>query len=483
VVVVTSASAAVAPSTTAIEPATATATGTPGAAAGLLATPLLSPARIPITLQSLTAGQSLGPALASAMSAKAIGAGAAAASCAEVAQDGVVLYQDHPDRPVLPASNMKLITSTALLDKLGPNYTFTTTLRALHPPANGVLEGNIYFVGGGDPLLREPSYAASASAAGQASSATGSVFTNVTKLVGDLQALGIHEVTGGVVGDGSRYNSLTSVPGWPARYVEEGDVGALSALGIDDGFATAGPPVPVGAPPAVQSAGVLTDLLRSAGIDVEGAPSEGQPPAGTALIAQLASAPLSQILGEVLRESDNTAMELLTKELGLKEYGSGSTAAGLRAVWADLAGDGLPVEGFVNADGSGLSRSDRVTCALLVAVLLKAGANGLLVRDLPVAGRSGTLAEEMQRTIAAGRVRAKTGTLDDVKALSGWVWPAPGQGAGNPQLSSPVVFASVLNDLATTLPETTGSPADLTSRVALDIAAYPKVPALARFEP
>ncbi len=185
----------------------------------------------------------------------------------------------------------------------------------------------------------------------------------------------------------------------------------------------------------------------------------------------------------MLRESDNTAIELLTKELGLEQYGAGSTAAGLRAVRADLASDGLPVKGFANADGSGLSRSDRVTCALLVAVLVKAGANGLLVRDLPVAGRSGTLAEEMQRTIAAGRVLAKTGTLDDVKALSGWVEPSPGQGEGNPQLSSPVVFASVLNDLATTLPETTESPADLTSRVALDIAAYPKVPALARFEP
>ena len=81
---------------------------------------------------------------------------AAAASCAEVAQDGVVLYQDRPDLPVLPASNMKLLTATALLDGLGPNYTFTTTLLALRVPVNGVVEGDLYFVGGGDPLLREP---------------------------------------------------------------------------------------------------------------------------------------------------------------------------------------------------------------------------------------------------------------------------------------------------------------------------------------
>jgi D-alanyl-D-alanine carboxypeptidase/D-alanyl-D-alanine-endopeptidase (penicillin-binding protein 4) len=344
-----------------------------------------------------------------------------------------------------------------------------------------VLEGDLYFVGGGDPLLREPSYAASAFPPG--SSEGKPVFTNVTDLVGDLQALGVHEVTGSVVGDDARYDSLTSVPGWPARYVEEGDVGAMSALGIDDGFAAAGPPVSIGAPPAVQSAGVLTDLLRSAGIDVVGAPAQGLLPAGTRLIAKLVSPSLGAILGEVLRESDNTAIELLTKELGLKEYGSGSTAAGLRAVRADLASDGLPVKGFVNADGSGLSRTDKVTCALLVGVLRRAGPDGLLVRDLPVAGRTGTLAQEMHGTIAAGRVRAKTGTLDDVKALSGWVEPASHQGAGNPQLASPVVFATVLNHLATTLPQPAELPADLTSRVALDIAGYPKVLPLDRFEP
>ena len=152
-----------------------------------------------------------------------------------------------------------------------------------------MLEGNIYFVGGGDPLLREPSYAASVFPPGSTEGKP--VFTNVTDLVGDLKARGVHEVTGSVVGDDARYDSLTSVPGWPARYVEEGDVGAMSALGIDDGFAEAGPPVPEGAPPAVQSAGVLTDLLRSAGIDVDGAPTEGQLPAGTSLIAETGLAP------------------------------------------------------------------------------------------------------------------------------------------------------------------------------------------------
>jgi D-alanyl-D-alanine carboxypeptidase/D-alanyl-D-alanine-endopeptidase (penicillin-binding protein 4) len=376
---------------------------------------------------------------------------------------------------------MKLLTATALLERLGPGYTFTTTLRATGTAAGGVIEGDLYFVGGGDPLLRLPSYAASAAVQGSVQGEP--VYTNVTELVGDLEALGIHEVTGSVVGNDTRYDSLRTVPGWPARYVAEGDVGALSALGIDDGFAAAGPPVPDYAPPAVQSAGVLTGLLRSAGIEVGGAPTEGPVPPGSRVIAKLVSPPLGEILGEVLRESDNTAIELMTKELGLEVYGSGSSAAGLRAVRAELVSEGFPVAGFVNADGCGLSRSDRVTCALLLAVLQWWGPNGLLVRDLPVAARSGTLADEFQGTVAAGRVRAKTGTLDDVKALSGWVEQAAGQGAGNPQLSSPVVFASVLNDLAATLPVAADTPAQLTERVAVDLARYPKVAPLAHFEP
>ena len=126
--------------------------GSPSTA--LLTTPLLSPARLPETMQDLAASRRLGAAVASAMSARSLGATAAASSCAEVAQDGRVLYQDHADLAVIPASNMKLVTATALLDKLGPSYTFQTDLKVLQKPVHGVVHGNLYLVGGGDPVLR-----------------------------------------------------------------------------------------------------------------------------------------------------------------------------------------------------------------------------------------------------------------------------------------------------------------------------------------
>ena len=105
------------------------------------------------------------------------------------------------------------------------------------------------------------------------------------------------------------------------------------------------------------------------------------------------------------------------------------------------------------------------------------------MRDLPVAGRSGTLVDELRGTVAAGRVHAKTGTLDGVKALSGWALAVTGQGAGNPALGAPVVFATVLNGLAPTLPDPADTPAGLTDQVALDVAEYPRAPALVKFEP
>lgn len=436
---------------------------------------MLSPARLPETLQDLAAEHRLDIQLAAAMSPANLGAPAAANSCAEATQDGRILFADHIDKPVIPASNMKLATATALLDKLGPSYTFQTSVMAVQKPVNGVVRGNLYLVGGGDPVLRLP--------ADRPTGPPPQHYSNFDALATELKAAGVKRVTGAVVGDDTRYDSLRSVPGWPARYEQEEDVGPLSALDVDDGLATAGGGVNEGLPPAVQAAGILTNLMRSEGLRVGAPPTSGKTPHGAKLLVKLVSPPLNQILRVVLQESDDTAMELMTKELGLKVRGVGSTAAGTAVVRADLKADGLPVQGFANADGSGLSRSDRVTCSLLVAILERSGPDGLLADDLPVAGRSGTLVDELVGTVAAGRVHAKTGTLDGVKALSGWVDPVKGQGKDNPGLAAPVIFADVLNDLPPTLPNPHATPQGLTDQVALYVAKYPEAPPLARFEP
>jgi D-alanyl-D-alanine carboxypeptidase/D-alanyl-D-alanine-endopeptidase (penicillin-binding protein 4) len=137
-------------------------------------------------------------------------------------------------------------------------------------------------------------------------------------------------------------------------------------------------------------------------------------------VASIESAPLADVVGVMLRESDNLAAELLVKELGVRFGGRGSTEAGLGVIRQSLTTMGLAGDGLAAADGSGLDRSDRLTCELLEATLTRAGDSGPLANGFPVAGRDGTLATRMRRGAARRRCRAKTGTLSNVSALSGY---------------------------------------------------------------
>jgi len=171
---------------------------------------------------------------------------------------------------------------------------------------------------------------------------------------------------------------------------------------------------------------------------------------------------MRQIVTEMLNDSDNTTAELLTKELGFRSGGVGSTAAGvavLRATARTLApgvfGD------FVLSDGSGLDRSDRATCRALTALLDATGEREALVASLPVAGRSGTLAGRFAGTPAAGRLAAKTGSLEGVVALSGYATDAR---------HDPIAFTILVND-----------PRDIVARLLVDrvgvvLVGYPQGP-------
>ncbi|MEZ5137835.1 MAG: D-alanyl-D-alanine carboxypeptidase [Acidimicrobiales bacterium] len=123
----------------------------------------------------------------------------------------------------------------------------------------------------------------------------------------------------------------------------------------------------------------------------------------------------------MLLRSDNHIAEQLLKELGVVAEGRGETAAGARAVAAWTASVGAATPGSVVVDGSGLDPTNATSCQGLVAALDALGPDGVVGRGLPVAGRTGTLAGRFAATAAAGRLRAKTGTLDDVRALAGFV--------------------------------------------------------------
>jgi D-alanyl-D-alanine carboxypeptidase/D-alanyl-D-alanine-endopeptidase (penicillin-binding protein 4) len=139
------------------------------------------------------------------------------------------------------------------------------------------------------------------------------------------------------------------------------------------------------------------------------------------VVAELRSAPLRDITAQLLTWSDNQTAELVIKEVGFSRSGRGATAAGADGVEAVLTDAGFDLAGSDPEDGSGLAGTNRVTCGLLHQVLADAGPRSDLVRGLAIAGRTGTLAATFNDTPAEGRLRAKTGSLNEARGLSGVV--------------------------------------------------------------
>jgi D-alanyl-D-alanine carboxypeptidase/D-alanyl-D-alanine-endopeptidase (penicillin-binding protein 4) len=246
-------------------------------------------------------------------------------------------------------------------------------------------------------------------------------------------------------------------------YITENEIGPVGALVVNDNFAQFRPKKTIATPdPSRHGAVVLTDLLRGRGVIVPDA-SSGAAPAEAGAVASVDSPPLPEIVGEMLRESDNMTAEVLTKELGRRFGSAGTWAEGTRVIRETVAEAGLPAEGYAAVDGSGLDVSDRLSCALLMHALDLAGPTGPVADGLAVAGRTGTLALRFKGNPAEGRLRAKTGTLNNVVGLVGFVAAADDR---------TLEFALLANDL----PDKTESGRVLQERVGGILAQYPQAP-------
>jgi D-alanyl-D-alanine carboxypeptidase/D-alanyl-D-alanine-endopeptidase (penicillin-binding protein 4) len=346
---------------------------------------------------------------------------APADTCVQVTEASNALVSQKEGDALIPASNLKLVTAAATLDLLDPQSRFTTSVATDGAPTDGkVVRGNLYLIGGGDPLLSTSPYLSQLPNGEQPS-------TDMAALADQITATGIREITGSVVGDESRYDDVRTIEAWPQRYLTQGQVAPLSALVVDDTWtAGAGP----GAEPAVHAAGVLTELLADRGVQIAGSPRSGVAPPDASLLTEIDSLTVAEIVDEALRFSDNTTVEMLVKEIGLEVSGTGSTAAGLQAIRDWLAASGLPAGGVVLDDGSGLSEENRVTCALLASLLQADGSEGVIAAGLARPGEPGTLDDKLLAQDLRGRVRAKTGTLRTVTALSGWLRTVPERDLG-----------------------------------------------------
>ena len=179
-------------------------------------------------------------------------------------------------------------------------------------------------------------------------------------------------------------------------------------------------------------------------------------------IASVKSPPLKDIVTSMLRSSDNLTAELVVKELAAKGGAQGTTTAGAAAVLAKLKDLGVATDNVTLVDGSGLSHDNRDTCATLAGVLSLRSRPGLetLLSGLPVAAQSGTLVDQFVGTPLAGKVTAKTGSLDGVSGFAGLV-----------TLKRPIEFTFLDNG---TFNETVG--AGLRVRFATQVGTYPDAP-------
>jgi serine-type D-Ala-D-Ala carboxypeptidase/endopeptidase (penicillin-binding protein 4) len=320
------------------------------------------------------------------------------------AETGHRLFAVRRSTPRILASNTKLFTIGAALGRYGPDGTLVTRVLTGSPldAATGIVDGNLYFVGGGDPVFGGGAYVRSA---------YGGRGATVEKLAKKLYDGGLRVVRGRVVGDESLYDSRRSGPA--EGYAASGEVGGpLSALVFNHGLMSTGR---FQTDPPSYAAGRLTDALQRLGVKVSKSARSGRAPSGAVELASIRSMAMSRIAQLTALPSDNFFAELLAKGLG-----DGTTAGGARSIVRFAHKRGAEVH---LSDGSGLSRSNQAAPQDVVRFLdheRDTPEFDALYSALPIAGVNGTLFDRMRSGPAHHHCRAKTGTLSGVSALSGY---------------------------------------------------------------
>lgn len=344
-----------------------------------------------------------------------------------VMRGGRVVFGMNPDQAMVPASLIKLATTTAALLELGPTFRFRTTVRAVR---SGSVATTLALVGGGDPTLSTEVYRRRRFLPRRTDRIKRPAFSTpsptVDQLAARVRAAGIRRVAGDLIADDSIFDAARTQPGWLASYTEfEPDIGYISGLTVNEGRADFEGEVIVDSP-TIAAGRALRDALLRRGIRVDGSIRRGRAPANASVVAHVDSPPLSEIVDFTNRYSIN-----LDAEFMLKRMGGGTTAGGIAKVRDHLAALGVPLEGFTMTDGSGLSVLSRMTPRALATLLevirtRKGRAFDVLRASVPVAGEPGTLQSRMEAPPTGHNLRGKTGQIRNVRTMAGWVTASDG---------------------------------------------------------
>lgn len=301
-----------------------------------------------------------------------------------------LLYTYNARKRLRPASTQKLFTAVSGLDLLGPLYTFKTHISYRGRVHDGVLNGDLYVVGGFDPCFGA---------------------TDMAEVVSRIKEEGIRRINGRLVADVSMKDTLK----WGSGWCWDDDNPVLTPLlyGGKDGFMKA-----------------LISRLDSAGIACPADFTYGVCPISTVSLARIAHS-VDDVLGPMMKKSDNLYAESFFYQIAAvsgRKYAGNKQARRYMNDWVKKMG--LFPEDYYIADGSGLSLYNYLTPELELALLRYAYHVPFiyehLLPSLPIAGVDGTLERRMKNGPACGRVRAKTGTLEGVSSLAGYAEAANG---------------------------------------------------------
>ena len=295
------------------------------------------------------------------------------------------LYTYNHRQMLRPASCMKLVTSITALDALGPNYEYQTALYYTGSIQGRTLVGNIYCVGGFDPMITQ---------------------ADVITLASSIRQLGVDSIRGLIVADRSMKESLDYGEGW--CWDDENPMLIPLTIGRKDNFTS-----------------TLAEEIARLGVNLEKVElMQGRKPAQAKMI-DVCCHSIKQVLQRMMKDSDNFYAESMFYQTAASTGHHPATAVDARNITKKLINRlGLDANRYRIADGSGLSLYNYVTVELLVKLLRHAWRTPSIAKALmpalPVAGVDGTLKSRMQNTLAQGNVRAKTGTLTGISSLAGY---------------------------------------------------------------
>ncbi|MCL5266738.1 MAG: D-alanyl-D-alanine carboxypeptidase/D-alanyl-D-alanine-endopeptidase [Bacteroidetes bacterium] len=402
---------------------------------------------------------------------------------------GEIIYRQNENKSFMPASNLKLYTTSAALTRLTPEFRYVTKLETNGTTEAGVLNGNVYLKGSGDPTI-----------CGRYNG--GNVILTFQQWADSLKAERIREIRGDIVGDNSAFDGSSYGAGWSADYETDWYAAQMGGIVFNDNCVdmtvTAGDSVgapakiswnpntkyisvvnetvttppdsnppgyyisfhrergtnivhvsgdfPINKPawhesiavdnPALYAATVLKEVFEQEGIKVDGGAEDIRDAkvkpnyASATTLATYISPQLSVIVKTINKRSQNLYAEQLFRTMGMVFYGHGNMRTGHYVAYPLYTSWGIDTTRIQMHDGCGLSPDDMVSPTTTVSVLTAMYHSKYFqpfYESLPIAGVDGSLRYRMKGTAAENNVHAKTGTIEHVSSLSGYVTDKDGE--------------------------------------------------------